>query len=154
MENKPAARRSDRCASLSSCHNMCLCIYAAHAKARRSCSVCKRNNYVLVCVTGDNAASGLGQWEVVAQLGEGGYAEVYEVRDFSTADSPRVRPPFRCLSMLMGTLGPHCTDIDTGQPSLSSVPMQYALKIDSLKVKKEPRLATVRAETEVTQIVW
>ena len=34
-----------------------------------------------------------------------------------------------------------------------SVPMQYALKIDSLKVKKEPRLATVRAETEVTQII-
>ena len=29
--------------------------------------------------------------------------------------------------------------------------MQYALKIDTQRVKKDPRLATVRNETEVSQ---
>ena len=41
-------------------------------------------------MTGAGAASGSGIWGVIALLGEGGYAEVYEVRDLSTADSPRV----------------------------------------------------------------
>ena len=49
--------------------------------------------------------------------------------------------------------GPQHTKVTQDRPSLISVPIQYALKIDSLKVKKEPRLATVRAETEVNRII-
>ena len=62
------------------------------------------NNYVLMCMTGDGAALGSGRWEVIAQLGEGGYAEVYEVRDLSTAESQRVRPYSGGLLMILGTL--------------------------------------------------
>ena len=62
------------------------------------------NNYALMCMTGEGAALGSGRWEVIAQLGEGGYAEVYVVSDLATADSPRVCSSFGGLLMLMGML--------------------------------------------------
>ena len=40
-------------------------------------------------LAGDGAAPG--RWEVVAALGEGGYAEVYKVRDTLTSEAQRVR---------------------------------------------------------------
>lgn len=44
---------------------------------------------VAVMLAGDGAAPG--RWEVVAALGEGGYAEVYKVRNALTSEAQRVR---------------------------------------------------------------
>lgn len=100
-----------------------------------------------VMATGEGAASG--RWEVIASLGEGGYAEVYEVRDTLSPEATRVRlsdPAILCpchapaLSAAASLIIPL---------TASSLAMQYALKVDTPKVKKDPRLATVRNEAEV-----
>ena len=101
------------------------------------------------CVMATDEGAVSGRWEVIASLGEGGYAEVYEVRDTLSPEATRVRladvanlypchaPAFSAAASLRIPL------------TASSVAMQYALKIDTPKVKKDPRLATVRNEAEV-----
>lgn len=78
----------------------------------------------------------------MASLGEGGYAEVYQVRDTLTVEAPYVRPS---TWLTMKSHKSRVTKLLT-----VAFAMQYALKIDTQQVKKDPRLATVRNEAEVT----
>ena len=49
-----------------------------------------KEEFAVLCNAGEGTSSG--RWEIVASLGEGGYAEVYQVRDTLTAEAPHVRP--------------------------------------------------------------
>ena len=50
---------------------------------------CKGGTFCCTCA-GEGTSSG--RWDIVGSLGEGGYAEVYQVRDTSTVEAPQVCP--------------------------------------------------------------
>ena len=105
-----------------------------------------KEEFAAVHDAGEGTSSG--RWEIVASLGEGGYAEVYQVRDTLTVEAPNVR------SSTWRRRKTHIPVIQhlTGFSKLltGAFAMQYALKIDTQQVKKDPRLATVRNEAEVS----
>ena len=86
-----------------------------------------------------------GRWAVVRKVGDGGFAEVYEVKDTFHADERVLARPLCCSSHRASSLG-RAFNVDAD----ACVELwQCALKIDKLDKRRDSRGGTVKPEYKV-----
>ena len=95
-------------------------------------------------------AENLQRWAVVRKIGDGGFAEVYEVRD-TLNDDAQVWCPFRgaWTAFLSFTPGRSKFPSQTSMVPKCWLVMQFALKIDKPDRRRDARGGTVKAEAKV-----